>query len=122
MKTLRATGTHVVIIPSEGKTDDDGRPISDGGIYLGREVNYPTGVVVSIGAQAAQILPELQVGQTVVYQRMLQSVLTLDGVGLEVVNVAESCPHCKAQIHKGGIVGLVEPGTADEKPTRSEAI
>ena len=34
MKTLRATGTHVVIIPSEGKTDDDGRPISDGGIYL----------------------------------------------------------------------------------------
>lgn len=114
MKTLRATGTHVVVIPTEGKTDDEGRAISDGGIYLGRDVNYPTGVVVSIGAEAARLLPELREGQTVVYQRMLQSVMTLDGVGLEVVSVAEDCPNCHARIHKGGIVGLVEgPPEAD---------
>ena len=114
MKTLNATGTHVALIPQGGATDEDGRPVTEGGIYLGREIKYPTGVIVSIGQEAKRLMPELKVGQTVVYQRMLQSVITLDGVGLEVVSVGERCPKCKTIIHKGGIVGIVEDENEDK--------
>ena len=116
-KTLRATGSHVVLMPQSGKTDDEGRAISDGGIYLGREVKYPTAIVLSIGPVAGRMFPELQKGQTVVYQRMLNSAMVLDGVSVEVIDVAEYCPKCKEHVRKGGIVGII-----DDRSTRSEAV
>ena len=115
MKVLRATGANVALIPDRGKRDEEGRAISEGGSYLGREVDYPTGVVVSIGEEAKRLLPELREGDKVVYQRMLQSVMDLDGVGLEVVSVAAACPKCKERLHKGGIIGIL-----DEKVAASE--
>ena len=108
MKTLKATGSTIVVLPDRGEVDADGRPISSGGLYLGREINYPTGEVCSIGPTAAKLLPELRLGAKVVYQRVLLSKLTLDGVDLEVIDVAEDCPRCKNRISKSSIIGIVE--------------
>lgn len=120
-KTLKATGSHVVLMPQSGKTDNEGRAISDGGIYLGREVKYPTAIVLSIGPVAAKMFPEIEIGQAVVYQRMLNSAMVLDGVSVEVIDVAEYCPKCKEHIRKGGIVGIIDDQTSHAETAQAHA-
>lgn len=101
MKTLQATGSTVAIIPDDSKT------VTDSGIHLGRAINYPTGQVISMGPEAQRLLPGVSVGSKVVYQRMLLSEMVLDGVAIEVVDVAEDCPHCKKPVQKSSIIGLI---------------
>ena len=103
---IKATGGRVSVMPLTGDTDEKGRPM-EGSIYLGREVQHPMGVVVSVGADA----PEgLEKGQKVLWARDLGAEFEHEGVTLSSLSTQSKCPHCKRRIASDAIFGIVEPG------------
>ena len=107
-RRLEAVGARVLVMPMTGKTDEDGNPISDGGILLGREIMYPWGIVVSKGAHVDQ---DIDIGDQIMWKRNLGTEFTHDGITLNSLRTVTSCKHCGNEVStdeviaKGGAEG-----------------
>lgn len=107
MRTVKATGKRVIVVPVECKTDGDGNAISDGGIYLGRTMEQPLGIVTSVGSEVEGIEP----GDRVIWARDKGASFTFEGVNLNSLTTQTCCPHCKRRIKDDQIMAVLPKNT-----------
>ena len=103
-RILKAAGSRVLVMPMGGKVDESGRPISDGGLFLGREVQYPFGVVVSVGPDAD---PTIEVGDKLFWKRDLGTEFVHDGIEFNSLRTETSCKHCGKQTRTDEVIAKV---------------
>ena len=100
---VRAVGGRVLVVPMDGETDDEGRPMK-GDIYLGRETKHPLGVVVSVGEEAPAGISE---GDRVLWARDLGAEFEYEGVQFNSLHTLTECPHCSGHIRDDSVMAIV---------------
>lgn len=103
MRVLKAISKRVIVVPIECTADEEGNPISDGGIYLGRTLEQPLGIVASVGSEVEGIKP----GDQVIWRRDKGAEFTFEGVRLSSLTTQTCCPHCRRRIKDDQIMAVV---------------
>lgn len=105
MRRIKARAGTVLISMLSQDTSEDGKNVIDPetGLYLGREVHQPIGVVVASGVAS------IEVGQKVVTVCDLGEQYTYSGMTLQLGKVAESCK-CGRPINTSRDVAAVQVG------------
>ena len=110
-RRLEAVGARVLVMPMTGKTDEDGNPVSDGGILLGRAILYPWGIVVSKGAHVDQ---DIDIGDQIMWKRDLGTEFTHDGITLNSLRTVTSCRHCGNEVSTDEVIAKVGAEPAED--------
>jgi len=101
--TIKAVGGRVIVIPLDGEVDQHGRPMS-GDLFLGREVQHPIGIVVSVGDDAPDGIVE---GDRVLWARDLGAEFSYEGATFNSLHTRADCPYCHKSIRSDEIMAVI---------------
>jgi len=115
-KSPIAIGGMVIVSPDKQDTDEEGRQIDlSSGLYLGRNVDLPTGRIVSIGPDAQRLMQvtdgngearACRPGDRLIFERDKTSEIEYAGQTLNLIKVDTDCPYCGSSLLKDGIIGI----------------
>lgn len=94
----RAIGAQIIVQPHQQSSGGLRGDVGESGLVLGRVVEHNQGTVLSLGSRAQKLLPEVSIGDSLVFQRDHNNAFCWRGVWLEVVNAERACPHCDRSV------------------------
>ena len=112
----KALGGMVFVVPDVVDTDGEGNQIDiTSGLYYGREVDLPTGLIVSIGPDARKLMRTsdgnggerfAQIGDRIIFERDKAAEMEYSGQTINMLKADADCAYCGRRLLNDSILGI----------------